>query len=188
LLSILFSDVLTFHITNTSGLALRFIKPIFEVAIGLFSKMNPRVYVISPLCSRPGLRNLDASLDQTLLLFVVTPIHTGVSLSQTQPLLIAELERLWVEQSKPPELADHRLYDHFDVSFMTASLRLGLPEWAKVDVSKQKARFLDKNRADYAFQPRYQKKIAIGKLGLCMERLWVRWYHTICNISHLYVI
>jgi hypothetical protein len=164
---------------------MRFIKAIFEVSIGLFSKTTPRMYVITPLCSKPDSGNLDASVDQTLLLFVVTPVDSGVPVSWVQPMLIAELERIWAQQSKPPELADRRLYDYFDLSFMTASSQLCQPEWVKTDVSKPKARFLDKNRVDYAFQPRYQKKIAIDKLGLCMERLWVRRYHTICNIFHL---
>ena len=122
-----------------------------------------------------------------LLLFVVTPIHTGVPLSQVQSPLIAELERVWVEQIKPSELANHRLYDYFDVSFMTASPRLSLPEWEKTDVSKPKARFFDHDRVDYAFQPRYQKKIAIDKLGLYMERLWVC-RPTIYNTFRLYVV
>ena len=131
------------------------------------------MYVISRPCSKTDSRNLDASVGQTLILFVVIPIVSGVPVPWVRPILIAELERLWVEQSKPPELADHRLYDYFDVSFITASPELCLPEWEKADVLKPKARFLDKDRVDYAFQPRYQKKIAIDKLGLCMERLWV---------------
>ncbi|KAF8351859.1 RHD3/Sey1 [Amanita rubescens] len=160
LLSVIFSDVLTFHITNISyWLVMRFIKAIFEVSIGLFSK---RMYVISPF------------VDQTLLLFVVAPTDSSVPMSWVQPMLIAELERIWAQQSKPPELADRRLYDYFDLSFMTASSQLCQPEWVKTDVSKPKARFLDKDRVDYAFQPRYQKKIAIDKLGLCMEHLWLQ--------------
>ena len=85
-------------------------------------------------------------------------------------MLVADLERVWAEQSKPPELADRHLYDYFDVSFMVASSQLSIPEWAGADVS----RFFDKRRVDYAFRPRYQKRIAIDKLGLCIERLWVR--------------
>ncbi|KAF8326149.1 RHD3/Sey1 [Amanita rubescens] len=154
LLSVIFSDVLIFHITNIRyGLPIHLIKPIFEVAIGLFSKMTPRV------------------IDQTLLLFVVTPIPThSLSISQIQTMLIADLERVWAEQSKP---ADHRLYDYFDVSFVIAPY-LSMREWAGAEVSRLKARFLDKDCLDYAFKPRYQKKIAIDKLGLCMERLWLQ--------------
>ncbi|KAF8333657.1 root hair defective 3 GTP-binding protein-domain-containing protein [Amanita rubescens] len=163
LLSIIFSDVFTFHIT-TYWLAMRFIKPIFEVAIGLFSKMTPRV------------------INQTLLLFVVTQTHSDLPGSRVQHVLIADLERLWAEQTKPPELADHRLYDYFDVSFIVAPY-LSLSEWAKADVSKPKARFLDKDRIDYVFQPRYQKKIAIDKLGLCMERLWLQLNTEYVNID-----
>ena len=78
LLSIIFSDVLTFHIKKTGyQLVMPLIKAIYEVAICLFSKMNPRMYVISPLCSKPDSRNLDASVNQTLLLFVVSESPAG---------------------------------------------------------------------------------------------------------------
>ena len=145
------------HITNISGPGVCSIKPIFEVAIGLFSMMTPGVYVIGPLCSKPDSRKLDASFDQTLLFFVVTPVNSDVPVPFVQPTLIAELEHicLWL---RPQIISNSRspiLYDYFDVS-------------------KPKTRFLGKNRVDYAFQPRYQKKIVIEKLGLCMERLWVR--------------
>ena len=158
------------------------IQPLFEVAVGLFSKMTPRTYVISPLCSKHDSRNWIARVGQTLLLFVITPINSGLPVPWVKPTLIAELERIWVQQNKPPELADRPLYDYFDVSFITASSGLSQPD---TDISKLKAQFLDKDCADYAFQPRYQKNIAIGKLGLCMERLWAC-HPTICNIFFTY--
>lgn len=170
LLSITFSDVLTFHITkNRYRLVMRLIKAIFEVAIGLLPKMNPRMYVISPLCSKPDSRNLDASVDPTLLLFLISesPFNSDESVSWVQDGLIAELARIWEEQSgKPHELPDFRLYDYFNISFIR-DLSWDPLTW---DSSKPKEPFLD----NYGFPPRYQKKIAMDKLGLCMERLWVR--------------
>ena len=122
LLSIIFSDILTFHITKTRHqFVMPLIKAIFEAAICLFSKMNPRMYVISPLCSKPDSRNLDASVNQTLLLTVVSesPFDSD---EYVQDWLVAELRRIWVEQSKPPaKLTDCRLYDYFSISFIAGN-------------------------------------------------------------------
>lgn len=190
LLSIVFSDVLIFHITNNDFLhSIRFIIPIFKLAIHLSSKEAPGRYVtifLSVACSSPH-ATLGISIGQTLLLFIITPSSLGMPILNAQGGFSAVVERTWAAQlSETTESADRRLYDYFDISFMAVSPELSGSEWAKVDVMKPKARFFNKNRADYVFQPRYKKKFATDELGLCMSHLWVRWYHDFHKVVHLW--
>jgi hypothetical protein len=132
---------------------------------------------------------LGISIGQTLLLVIITPSSLGIPMSNVQSGFTIALERTWAAQlSETTESADRRLYDYFDVSFMVVSPNLSGSEWVKADVTKPKARFFDKNRADYAFHPRYKKKFAADKLVLCMMHLWVRWYHTSHKIVGLWAI
>lgn len=133
---------------------------------------------------------LGISIGQTLLLLIITPSSLGIPMSNVQSGLLDVIERTWAAQLRETaESADHRLYDYFDVSFMVVSSKLSGSEWAKANVTKQKACFFDKNRADYPFKPRYKKKFDADKLGLCMAHLWVNWYHNfrkivcLCTIS-----
>ena len=120
---------------------------------------------------------LGISIGQTLLLVIIAP-SSFIPMSNIQNGFTTALERAWAAQlSETTESADRRLYDYFDVSFMVVSSKLSGSEWVNADVTKPKARFLDKNRADYAFHPRYKKKFAADKLVPCMIHLWVRWYH-----------
>ncbi|KAF8335280.1 hypothetical protein F5887DRAFT_921213 [Amanita rubescens] len=67
----------TANITNISELVVCPIEPIFDVSIYLFSKITPGAF------------------DQTLLLFVVTLVNSGVPVPLVQPMLIAE--RMWLQ-------------------------------------------------------------------------------------------
>lgn len=111
---------------------------------------------------------------RTCLLFVIRD-HIGVTpLANLQNTLTQDILKIWDSLSKPPELADCKLSDYFDLSFTTLPHKVLAADQFEAEIRKLRLRFTDKGTDGYLFKPAYHKRIPADGIPFYMENIWVR--------------
>lgn len=107
-----------------------------------------------------------------LLLFVIRD-HVGVTpLTSLSESLIAELEKIWSELSKPAECADASLRDFFDLEFIGLAHKLLQPANFEEDVKKLGDHFVLENSPFYYFKPAYHHRLPLDGWTIYAENCW----------------
>jgi hypothetical protein len=114
-----------------------------------------------------------ASSSRTLLLFVIRD-HIATPLENLRSTLSADLGKIWDSLSKPPDLAEAKLSDYFDLAFTALPHKLLAAQKFEQEVAKLRTRFVDPNDQGYVFKPAYHKRIPADGVAFYMESIWVR--------------
>lgn len=132
------------------------LKTVFEVNLGLFGGDSQKA----------------RGKEKTLILFVIRDHVGSTPLANLTTTLTQDMEKIWAGLSKPPHLADTRLTDYFDLDFAALPHKILLPEKFEEAVLDLRARFTDRKRKDYVFQPIYHKRIPADGVPFYMDGIW----------------
>lgn len=136
------------------------------------------------ICKGERLTLIYSANQRTLLLFVIRD-HIGTTpLANLQATLSADMNKIWDSLSKPPELADRKLSEYFDLSFTALPHKILVPDKFEAAVQDLRKRFTDKSREDYVFKPTYHKRIPADGVSFYMENIWVC-LSILCHYIHL---
>lgn len=109
---------------------------------------------------------------KVLLLFVIRD-HSGVTpLSSLQESLIIELEKMWVELSKPKGTENLSLYDFFDLKFTGLSHKLFQPEKFHQDIKELGNLLVDDTHKSYYFKSDYHHNLPLDGWTMYAESCW----------------
>jgi len=99
-------------------------------------------------------------------------------LANLQASLTADMNRIWVDLTKPAEVKDRLLSDYFDLGFTTLPPKIFLADKFESEVAELRRRFVDKTNPNYLFKIMYHKRILADGLPFYLEGIWVRlfWY------------
>lgn len=127
------------------------LKTVFEVNLSLFgnSTINHKV----------------------LLLFVIRDYVGVTPLESLQESLIAELEKIWSQLSKPKGTEDSSLYDFFDLKFAALAHKFLQPDEFTNGVQRLGDSFNQENKSCY-FKPEYHHNLPLDGWTMYAENCW----------------
>ncbi|PVZ97849.1 hypothetical protein BB558_006179 [Smittium angustum] len=167
-------DVLVLDVEGTDGRE-RGEDQDFERKSALFSLAIAEVVIVNMWEHMVGLYN-GANMGLLKTVFEVNlQLFDHVSPSSLESLgatVTKDLERIWSELSKPGELADEELSDHFDIRFSSLPHKLLQPEKFESSVQKLWHDFGSPETKNYVFKKQYKRNVPADGFPRYLEAVW----------------
>ena len=108
------------------------------------------------------------------MLFVIRDFIGNTPLENLSATLTSDIQKIWNSLSRPADLADAKLSDYFDLSFVALPHKVLAADKFESEVRELRKRFVDKDSENYLFKPSYHKRIPADGVAMYMENIWVR--------------
>ncbi|OLY83974.1 Protein SEY1 [Smittium mucronatum] len=182
-------DVLVLDVEGTDGRE-RGEDQDFERKSALFSLAIAEVVIVNMWENMVGLYNganmgllktvLEVNLQlfgknrgsKTLLYFVIRDHVSSTPIEILGSTVSNDLERIWSELSKPGDLSNEKLFDHFDIKYTSLPHKLLQQSKFDEDVSALRREFSDPSCSKYVFKDIYKRSIPADGFSRYMESVW----------------
>ncbi|OMJ19134.1 Protein SEY1 [Smittium culicis] len=134
-----------------NGANMGLLKTVFEVNLQLFGKNRE---------------------SKTLLYFVIRDHVSSTPVEVLGNTVQKDLERIWSELSKPGDLANERLSDHFDFKFTSLPHKLLQQDKFDLEVANLRNDFSQPKSTNYVFKKIYKRPVPADGFSRYMESVW----------------